>query len=65
MCSICKLITHILQFFLFPPHRITHWLPKHLHKPCLYQFVQFSKLLFAKIHELFNFVQSLSNFVLL
>ena len=61
MCSICNNFTNVL-------HRhfsAIRYISKHLHKPCFYQLVQLFKLLFAKIHELFNFVQSLSNFVLL
>ena len=37
---------------------ISYRISKHLHKPCLYQLIQFSKLLFAKRNQIVHFSQN-------
>ena len=52
MCSICNNFTNVL-------HRhfsAIRYISKHLHKPCLYQLVQFGKLLFAEKYQCINFI---------
>lgn len=42
----------IVKFDDGPAFGVTFEIPKHLHKPRLYQFVQFSKLLLAERNQL-------------